>query len=76
MSKAKKICDINISIFEDAKCVVKSTIIHKIEGIGTIKEIVPKSELDEFISVVVPSVKINSVLSDIDKDSPIPVVVY
>jgi len=76
MSKPSKISEINISIFEDGRCVVKNNVIHKVEGVGTVKEIVPKKELLTFLSQMVPSVKLTSIMVDIDENSTIPTVCY
>jgi len=76
MEKPKKISEVVISIFEDGRCVVKNNIIHKIEGVGTIKEIVPKSELIQFLSEVVPAITLNRILIDIDPEATIPSIVY
>ena len=76
MEKPKKISEVIISIFEDGRCVVKNNIIHKIEGVGTIKEIVPKTELVTFLQQMVPAVQLSSILSDIDPEATIPTIVY
>ena len=76
MSKVRKISEINIAIFDDGKCIVKNNIIHKIEDAGTVKEIVPKKELIEFLSIMVPSVNVCNILNDIGGDSTIPTIVY
>ena len=76
MSKAMKISEINITIFDDGKCIVKNNILHKIEDAGTVKQIVPKKELLEFLNIMVPAVDIHKILNDIEETTPVPIVMY